>query len=100
MAIEAIQGKVRSEPLNRNFSYLDSEIGYAAGYVGGETQLHYTGDQLTGVTTPMSSITLTYDDDSRLSEVTETFAERVVTVTLNYDEDGALISVDKDVTQT
>lgn len=26
MAIEAIQGKVRSEPLNRNFSYLDSGI--------------------------------------------------------------------------
>jgi len=97
MAIEAIQGKVRSEPLNRNFSYLDSEIGYAAGYVGGETQLHYTGEQLESVTTPMSSITFEYDDEDRLTEVTETFAERVVTVTLNYDENGILISVDKDV---
>lgn len=98
MAIEAIQGKVRSEPLNRNFSYLDSEIGYAAGYVGGETQLQYTGEQLTGVITPMSTISLTYDG-GQLSQVTETFSERIVTITLNYDADGVLTSVDKDVTQ-
>lgn len=99
MSIESIQGKVRSEPLNRNFSYLDSEIGYAAGYVGGETTLHYTGDRLTGVTTPMSSIILTYDGE-RLSKVTESFTERTVTTTLHYDSEGVLISSDKDVTET
>ena len=100
MPIEAIEGKVRSEPLNRNFSALDSEIGYAAGYVSGDTILHYDANgAVVGVTTPMSEIMLEYDNDGILTKVVEEFEHRSIKTSLEYDSDGVLIKADKEVTE-
>lgn len=98
--LEAIEGEVRSEPLNRNFSALDSEIGYAAGYISGDTTLVYDDDGVvTAVSTPVSDILLTYNSDGILTEVTEEFRHRTVITTLYYNAEGEMIIANKEVVQ-
>lgn len=96
--LKAIEGLIRSEPLNYNFSVLDSEIGYAAGYLSGDTILSYDSDGvLTSVTTPISQITLTYDNDGVLEKVEEEFDERIIEDKLFYNDEGVLMRAEREV---
>lgn len=97
--LEAIEGLVRSEPLNRNFSALDSEIGYTAGYISGDTEIHRNSDGVvTGVTTPVSEISIKYDGEM-VDKITEEFRNRTVETMVNYGEDGEVVSTFKEVTE-
>lgn len=99
MAIEAISGKVQSEPLNRNFSYMDTKVGDVAGEINGETSYEYNlDDTVSQVTTPTSTTVFEYTDGI-MTKATETKSDVTITDTFNYDLEGVLTSVDRVVTE-
>ena len=85
MPIKPISGEIESQPLNGNFSYLDSEVSKANGQLPGQTSLTYANGLLTQIDTPDATTQLSYDG-TRLIEVVEQQSARTVTTTLEYTD--------------
>ena len=95
MPIKPISGEIESQPLNDNFSYLDSEVLNLKDALVGETTLTYTNGVVTQIETPFSTITLDYVD-GEITKVTEIESERTIETTFNY-VDGELDSINREV---